>query len=388
MSGAVDPNLAAICLSNRSLCYTQQKEWEQVVLDTTEALSHEPGSIKTLLRRGNAFMQLEKYKDSYRDYKNASQLRHPPDVTDSQRAAFNEQKSKALQPMREVKKMLQADGIDVDTIELGEQPRFAAVSKVHTRSQQVVAVADPGLVAAPRGRLIQGWELYALVRAASQWQHPDPEASFQLKIGMQQPVLVTDDRAEVDVTSKGASLVAEWSSKEDAPAVKEPEVDDSVAQGRELDQRVLTLDECVSEFVAPEILGEEDAWNCPNCKVPRMVTKTMGFQSLPPVLIIHLKRFYHSMTRRGKISSQIEFPLEGLQFPGSAASYTLYGVINHFGSLSGGHYTAYARPSMPTEDRDDSWYDFNDSRVTKIEASKVVNPAAYLLFYRRVDDVE
>ena len=62
--------------------------------------------------------------------------------------------------------------------------------------------------------------------------------------------------------------------------------------------------------------------------------------------------------------------------------YDLYGISNHFGSLNGGHYTAYGK------NIDGKWYNFNDSSVSSSSGKSVVTDAAYLLFYRRRDDVE
>ena len=58
--------------------------------------------------------------------------------------------------------------------------------------------------------------------------------------------------------------------------------------------------------------------------------------------------------------------------------YELYAVNNHFGSLMGGHYQAYAKNGK-------DWYEFNDTTVTKISEEKVQSPAAYMLFYRRME---
>jgi ubiquitin C-terminal hydrolase len=60
--------------------------------------------------------------------------------------------------------------------------------------------------------------------------------------------------------------------------------------------------------------------------------------------------------------------------------YDLYSVTNHFGSLNGGHYTAYAK------NPDGNWYNFNDSSVSGASKSDVCSRAAYLLFYRRRED--
>ncbi len=57
--------------------------------------------------------------------------------------------------------------------------------------------------------------------------------------------------------------------------------------------------------------------------------------------------------------------------------YDLYGVVNHYGTMSGGHYTAYCQNFITKE-----WYEFDDSRVSKATPKEVVSEAAYVLFYR------
>lgn len=63
---------------------------------------------------------------------------------------------------------------------------------------------------------------------------------------------------------------------------------------------------------------------------------------------------------------------------GQGEIYDLYAVSNHFGSLNGGHYTAFCQNSL-----DKKWYEFDDSSVSSISASSAVTKAAYVLFYRR-----
>lgn len=62
---------------------------------------------------------------------------------------------------------------------------------------------------------------------------------------------------------------------------------------------------------------------------------------------------------------------------GQKILYDLYAVSNHFGSLSGGHYTAYAKNCLYKK-----WYYFDDSEVSRASASDAVTKAAYVLFYR------
>ena len=60
--------------------------------------------------------------------------------------------------------------------------------------------------------------------------------------------------------------------------------------------------------------------------------------------------------------------------------YDLYGVVNHYGSMNFGHYTAYCKQMEHDEGK---WYCFDDSSVEPIEENKVVTDAAYVLFYKR-----
>ena len=59
--------------------------------------------------------------------------------------------------------------------------------------------------------------------------------------------------------------------------------------------------------------------------------------------------------------------------------YDCYAVINHYGSMHFGHYTAYVK-------KDDGWYCADDSSFDRVDANKVVSEAAYVLFYRLRDN--
>jgi ubiquitin carboxyl-terminal hydrolase 4/11/15 len=61
--------------------------------------------------------------------------------------------------------------------------------------------------------------------------------------------------------------------------------------------------------------------------------------------------------------------------------YELYAVSNHYGSLGGGHYTAYAK-----NHRENKWYKFDDSSASSVQAESVKTSAAYVLFYRLKED--
>ena len=57
-------------------------------------------------------------------------------------------------------------------------------------------------------------------------------------------------------------------------------------------------------------------------------------------------------------------------------SYDLCGVANHYGTVSGGHYTAFGRSY-----RQGAWYKFDDKKVSKLKEIDVPTEAAYILFY-------
>jgi len=60
------------------------------------------------------------------------------------------------------------------------------------------------------------------------------------------------------------------------------------------------------------ILSRSVNRNCPRCKTLRRATKTLSLSRLPPVLLIHLKRFSFKGPFTDKIEKHVDFPLKGL----------------------------------------------------------------------------
>nr|XP_025887466.1 ubiquitin carboxyl-terminal hydrolase 13-like isoform X1 [Solanum lycopersicum] len=149
--------------------------------------------------------------------------------------------------------------------------------------------------------------------------------------------------------------------------------------------------------------------------------KGVLFIDFPPVLQLHLKRFEYDSMRGNdsKINDPYEFPLqldldrENGKYLSPEADrtvrnlYTLHSVLAHGGSVTGGHYYAFIRPTLSNQ-----WYKFNDERVTKVDAKRALedqyggqgkqlpqtnpgyefqiseNSNAYLLVYIRESDKE
>lgn len=83
-----------------------------------------------------------------------------------------------------------------------------------------------------------------------------------------------------------------------------------------LDQDI-TLQQCLQMFIEPEVLGPDDKWYCPHCKEHMQAEKRMSIWRLPPILIIHLKRFKYNHSSYGylcdsrvKIDTNVKFPVQ------------------------------------------------------------------------------
>jgi len=150
----------------------------------------------------------------------------------------------------------------------------------------------------------------------------------------------------------------------------------------------LTLDTCLELFTATEKLGPDDPWYCSQCKEFRQATKKFDLWKAPPILVIHLKRFsYRHKFWREKLETFVSYPVRGLDLsrhlilqPEIPPIYDLYAVSNHYGSMGGGHYTAYSLNRHTNK-----WYKFDDSYVSEMEEQQAVTSSAYVLFYRRRD---
>ncbi|XP_076882504.1 ubiquitin carboxyl-terminal hydrolase 8-like [Bidens hawaiensis] len=154
-------------------------------------------------------------------------------------------------------------------------------------------------------------------------------------------------------------------------------------------QESVSLYKCLEAFLKEEPLGPDDMWYCPGCKKHRQASKKLDLWRLPEILVIHLKRFSYSRFLKNKLETYVDFPIHDLDLSTCVAysngrsshRYMLYAISNHYGSMGGGHYTAFIRHDG------DRWFDFDDSYVSPIDEGRIKTSAAYVLFYRRLEDV-
>ncbi|KAJ8946788.1 hypothetical protein NQ314_008771, partial [Rhamnusium bicolor] len=163
-----------------------------------------------------------------------------------------------------------------------------------------------------------------------------------------------------------------------------------------------SVQSCLNQFTECELMAGNNKVSCELCTkrhggsdkktIYTDASKQLLIYNPPAVLILHLKRF---QTGQSKVL------------------YSLYGVVEHSGSIHGGHYVAYIKVRPPLEENSyrwqflpknqkdkiasaakgaqgepdgppGKWYYISDSFVSEVQESKVLGAQAYLLFYERI----
>ena len=141
--------------------------------------------------------------------------------------------------------------------------------------------------------------------------------------------------------------------------------------------------ECFDHYVKPDILEGDNAWFNEKTNKKEDVHKQIRFWNFPQIVIIALNRFTPDGTK--KINNLISFPIDNLDltpyvtgYNAVSYKYDLYGICNHIGGVTGGHYTAFVR------NPENTWLHYNDRDVEKVDnPDAIVSPATYCLFYRK-----
>ena len=150
----------------------------------------------------------------------------------------------------------------------------------------------------------------------------------------------------------------------------------------------VSLNDCLDLFGKDIKLEDDDMWYCSKCQKHQISMQKLQIYKPPNYLIIQLKRFNikkkygcNSTFTGEKNNTYVTYPLNNLDLSKyivgpekNKGIYDLYGIIQHFGSLNGGHYTAICY-------NDGSWFEYNDSSLSLAE--QPINQNAYILFYKR-----
>lgn len=219
-------------------------------------------------------------------------------------------------------------------------------------------------------------------------------------------------------------LIREFVSIDSMKKIQSNEIDvefDSVQKDEEEGKRH-SIHSLIKKFCEPEVLDDQNLYNCSNCKKRVNGLKQVNIYKAPKYLIVHMKKLKDSYGFRWSSSSSndhlmVDFDVENFDItpylldkePISCYNipkedfmdkgnkrleerivpectwnkdkivYDCFGVINHYGSMHFGHYTAFAK-------NNGKWYCYDDSTVTKVDDPRsVVTQAAYVVFYERRD---
>uniref|UniRef100_A0A8C3WAK9 Ubiquitin carboxyl-terminal hydrolase n=1 Tax=Catagonus wagneri TaxID=51154 RepID=A0A8C3WAK9_9CETA len=158
--------------------------------------------------------------------------------------------------------------------------------------------------------------------------------------------------------------------------------------------KIRTVQDALESLVARESVQGYTTKTKQEVEISRRVT----LEKLPPVLVLHLKRFVYEKTGGcQKLIKNIDYPVDleiskELLSPGVKnknfkchRTYRLFAVVYHHGSsATGGHYTTDVFQIGLN-----GWLRIDDQAVKVINQYQVVKPTAertaYLLYYRRVD---
>ncbi|XP_056225588.1 uncharacterized protein LOC130164710 isoform X2 [Seriola aureovittata] len=140
----------------------------------------------------------------------------------------------------------------------------------------------------------------------------------------------------------------------------------------------------IQEFFKESHISGENQLYCDHCDAKADATVKCVIKHHPEVLMLLLKRFEFNYRYKTYVKNNCDVDVpRTLQIPENQ-TYELYAVVDHFGGLRGGHYTARVK----SED-DERWYHFNDARVSLLDYQpfQVDNSerswSVYLLFYRK-----
>lgn len=211
-----------------------------------------------------------------------------------------------------------------------------------------------------------------------------------------------------------------------------------------------SVNSCLNQFTAPELLTGSNKFRCENCTTLRQnvtgnksevvysnASKQLLIFSPPAVLTLHLKRFQQTGMSLRKLNLFVEFPrvldlapycssvcvkLPHLAGVKDEILYSLYGIVQHSGRLTSGHYTAFVRLNKShlnpaflnnwpmgqcsldqlldkirkvkpiiNENVDDAanecknvWYYVSDGHFNEVSEAEVFKCQAYILFYERI----
>ncbi|XP_070785700.1 uncharacterized protein [Enoplosus armatus] len=143
----------------------------------------------------------------------------------------------------------------------------------------------------------------------------------------------------------------------------------------------LCVEESLLRIFQAKLLTGDNKVYCKECNNKTEATRGCEMVKSPQILTLLLKRFDFDYNTMSHVKSHCYVDVPCI-LQTKNKTYKLYGMVNHMGSLRGGHYTATI-----LSNEDQTWYEFDDAYVIKADrqpfAKKTYNSStAYLLMYR------
>ena len=148
-------------------------------------------------------------------------------------------------------------------------------------------------------------------------------------------------------------------------------------ENTENDEEKKSIYDCLDLFTHEEILKNI---LCEKCNKKTNFKKRLQIDIFPKYLVLILKRFKYTSMFTTKIDNLIHFPLESLDLTNyitqkeGPIKYDLFGVVNHVGGLTGGHYHCNIK-------QENVWIKYDDSYTCEYD-KKIETSNAYLLVYK------
>lgn len=138
-----------------------------------------------------------------------------------------------------------------------------------------------------------------------------------------------------------------------------------------------TLDDSFRDYIQVETLEGENKYDAGKPYGLQDARKGVIFESFPPVLHLHLKRFEYDINRDAmmKLNDRHTFPMDFDATPylsddadkSESWVYQLHGVLVHSGDFNAGHYYAFLKPT-----KDGYFYRFDDDKVIRATDKEVL----------------
>lgn len=143
------------------------------------------------------------------------------------------------------------------------------------------------------------------------------------------------------------------------------------------DKNNVSIYDCFIDTFKEEILTGDNEWFDEKDNVKKTVVKRSYLCYTPTILVLQLKRWKSNLSKKNvKVDTPFSLDIQPFTIYKEACDYELFGIINHEGSIYGGHYYSIIRKN--------NWFLVNDHLIQEISQENIINERNYCLFYRKI----